>query len=211
VVTLNDYADYARGWSAVGKAAAQVMTGDRQEKVLVTIAGADAAPLDPAGALCTSIAGALSEVADPAVPVVVAPADLWVIVLEARVTRDPLISWDDTVADVKSALLRAFGYEQRELGADVAVGDLIAAAHQAPSVRSFRVAALGLVPVTATADKLARALPAMLGSPVADVLRVSEAAATWGVSSSPGGVTPPAVSYLTDAVPDSLILIESPA
>jgi hypothetical protein len=73
------------------------------------------------------------------------------------------------------------------------------------------VAALGLVPITATADKLARALPAMLGSPVADVLRVSEAAATWGVSSSPGGVTPPAVSYLTDAVPDSLILIESPA
>ena len=211
VVTPSDYAEFARGWNAVGKAAAQAVSDGKQEAVLVTIAARDPVPLDRSGGLCTGIAAALADAADPGMPVLVAPADLWVIVLEARVTRDPLIGWDDTVADVTAALLATFAYQERELGADVVVGDLIAAAHRASSVRSFRVTSLALVPATANAFDLATTLPEMLASPVPDVVRMSAAATRWTIPRQPGGGVPAAVSYLANAVSDSLILIESPA
>jgi hypothetical protein len=167
---------------------------------VVTVAGLDPAPLDAEGSVCTGVREALAQAADPFVAFAVLPAELSIIVLGATVTRDPLVGWHETEAAVRAALLAAFGYEPRELGQDVALGDLIAAAHTVPSVLSFTVTALALVSATASASDVARKLPTLLSQPVAQVT---------AVSGPDSGLAPAGVAYLTDAVADTLILNES--
>jgi len=206
IVTVEDCADFASSWAGVGKARATPVAAP--DGVLVTIAGLDPVALHPDGGLCSSIRAAIALEADPAVPVVVAPAELFVIVLEASVVRDPLVDWDTAAATIRAALLAKFGYPSRELAQDVALSDLISAAHAARSVRSFTVTALALVPATVSASALASRLPALLAPPAPDVLKLSTAVTEWGIPSSPGQPMGAGVAYLSDAVPDTLILRE---
>jgi hypothetical protein len=196
VVSLSDYADLASTHPAVAKAVAE-RTADG---VSVTVAGRDPVPLD--AALCDAIAAELAAAGDPAFPAVVVAARLFVIVIEASVVRDPLVSWDETATAASGALLDAFGYPRRALGQDVALSDLIAAAHRAASVLSFTVTTLALIPSSVGAGDLATTLPGLLGRPVPQVLRLAEAAAAWGIPASR------AVAYLTDAAPATLSLRE---
>ena len=133
VVTVSDYAGLAGSIAGVGKASAALTRG---AGVAVTIAGTDPVQLNPGDSLCSGVAAAIAAVADPALPVQVLPASLYLIALTADVVRDPLVTWDATVAAVQAALLASFGYAQRDLGQDVAVSDLLAAAHAAPGVLS---------------------------------------------------------------------------
>ena len=204
VVTPSDYADLAASLPGVGKATAEMVSDGRRSTVLVTVAGRDPVPLDAEGAVCAGVRDALTLAADPLIPLAVLPAQLFVIVLGANVTRDPLVGWHETEGAVRSALLSAFGYERRELGQEVAVGGLIAAAHSVPSVLSFTVTALALVPATASASDIAQKLPAMLNQPVPQVLGFAPVA-------EPPALAPAALAYLSDLVSDALILTESPS
>jgi len=130
-------------------------------------------------------------------------------VLGATVTHDPLVSWGETVDAVRAAMLGTFGYANRSLGEDVARGDLIAAAHRTQAVRSFTVTSLALVPATVTASALANTLPELLkrrGIP--EVLRLDDAAAQWTSADVHDRPPPARIAYLSDAVPDALILRE---
>jgi predicted phage baseplate assembly protein len=211
IVSVSDYADRALAWSGVGKASAELVGDPRREHVMLTIAAREPVPLDPAGSLCSGISAALASEADPVLPVLVVPAALFMIVLGATVTHDPLIGWGETVDAVRAALLNAFGYANRGLGQDVARGDLIAAAHRAPAVRSFTVTSLALVPTKVTASELASTLPRLLKLPVAEVVRLDCAAAEWSCCNAPGKPPAAGLAYLSDAVPDTLILREHAA
>lgn len=206
IVTISDYADIASSWAGVGKASATVAAIDRASGVVVSVAGTAPVPLDPNGSLCTGLSAAIAELADPSVPLRAVPATLFAIVLQASVVHDPLVSWDATVDATRVALLASFGYAKRGLGQDVALSDLIAAAHAVPAVRSFTVTAIALVPATATASELSTKLPAMLTSPVPAVSSLSAAAAEWGLPVTADA--PAAVAYLSSSTPDTLILTE---
>jgi predicted phage baseplate assembly protein len=210
VVTASDYADLAASLPGVGKACAEMVSDGRGPTVLVTVAGTDPVPLDAQGSVCTGVRDTLTQAADPLIPLAVLPAALFVIVLGASVTRDPLVGWHETEGAVRSALLSAFGYARRELGQDVALGDLIAAAHSVPSVLSFVVTALALVPATASASDIAEKLPAMLSQPVPQVLTLEAAAAASGAGQPPA-LAAAGLAYLSESVSDTLILTESPA
>ncbi len=203
VVTVSDYAELARSYAGVGKATAELAGRSPAQGVLLTIAGTDPVPLDATGPLCTSVAATVSAAADPLLPLRVVPAGLFMILLGATVTRDPRVSWDDAVGAVRAALLAGFAYSNRDLGADVVLSDLIAAAHAAPAVRSFAVTALALVPAQASASDLADRVPQLLAEPVRTVTRVRTAGRTWGLPDDPRSV-----AYLSAAVPDALILRE---
>ncbi|MBV8946318.1 MAG: hypothetical protein JOZ95_12925 [Solirubrobacterales bacterium] len=208
IVTVQDCGDLAASWAGVGKALAESSPIDGQNGVLVTIAGVDPEPLPPDGGICLGIAAAIGSEADPQLPVRVVPADLYVIVVQASIVRDPLVDWDTTAQAVRAALLSTFGYENRGLGQDVALSDLIAAAHHAPSVLSATVTALALVPATVTATALTQRLPGLLAAPPPAVLTLAAAAAEWGVAATADQPAPEAVAYLSGAVPDTLILQE---
>src|SRR5262249_46774276 len=154
--TVNDYVSLAKSVPGVGKASAALAEGGG---VVVTIAGTSPVQLNPGDSPGPDVAAAIAAVADPMVPVQVVPAGRGRSARPADVVRDPLVSWDATVAAVRAALLAGFGYARRDLGQDVAVSDLLAAGHAAAGVRSFNVTGLALVPTTATATALSTTLP----------------------------------------------------
>jgi hypothetical protein len=208
VVTVEDCGDLASSWAGVGKALATSAHIDGQDGVLITVAGLAPAPLPAAGGICLEIEAAIATEADPQLPVLVLPADLYLIVLQASVLRDPLVDWDTTADAVRTALLSAFGYDNRALGQDVAVSDLVTAAHRVPSVMSFTATALALVPATVAPSALIERLPALLAAAPPDVLTLGAAAAEWGIVPVAGEPAPAAVAYLSPLVPDMLIIQE---
>ena len=122
--------------------------------------------------------------------------------------RDPLVSWDATVAAVQAALLASFGYAQRDLGQDVAVSDLLAAAHAAPGVLSVKVTGLALVPAAASAAALSTTLPTLLTGPVPPVATLAAVPSQWKLAPTAGAPVPAAVAYMSAAAPGTLILSE---
>ena len=203
VVTVSDYVSLASSISGVAKASAAMSPG---AGVVITVAGTDPVQLNPGDSLCTGVAAAVAAVADPAVPVQVVPASLYLIALTAAVIRDPLVSWDATVAAVQAALLASFGYAQRDLGQDVAVSDLLAAAHAAPGVLSVKVTGLTLVPATAPtpAAAFSTILPTLLSGPVPAVATLAAVPSRWKLAPPAGA----AVAYMSGAAPGTLILSE---
>ncbi|MGZ4215254.1 MAG: hypothetical protein ACXVHB_16115 [Solirubrobacteraceae bacterium] len=206
IATVSDCADFARSWAGVGKASAAATSAGDSRRVLITIAGNDPTPLDPKGALRTGIETAIAAAVDPTLQVEVEPAPLFLIVLQASVAHDPLVGWDMTANATRAALLASFGYAQRQLGQDVAVSDLIAAAHAAGAVRSFVVTGLVLVPASASASDLSTKLAKLLTNPVPEVYTLELAESEWRIGS--GEPSPAAVAFLSDSAPDALILTE---
>ncbi len=200
LVSVDDAADLVRSWAGVGKATAVAGTDGRGEVVVVTVAGVDPVALDPAGALCTDLAGALAVAGHPDAPVLVVPATLYLIVLAARVRRDPAYAWPDVSAALQSALFAAFGYPRRQLGEDVILSDITAIAHSVAGVLSFTVTAITLIPSTATASEI-QAKTGNLPPPPADGRLPLPAVAQAG-SEPPAA----AVAFLSDAMPDTLVL-----
>lgn len=199
-VTVNDYVSLAKSVPGVGKATAVLTPG---AGLVVTVAGTSAVQLNPGDSPCPGVAAA---VADPTLPVQVLPASLYLIALTADVVRDPLVSWDATVAAAQAALLAGFGYAQRDLDQDVAVSDLLAAAHTAAGVQSFKVTGLALVPTAASAAQLSTTLPTLLTSPVPAVATLAAVPSQWKLP--PVTPAPAAVAFMSDKAPGTLILSE---
>jgi predicted phage baseplate assembly protein len=200
LVSAADAADLVRSWAGVGKATAVTGTDGHGEVVVVTVAGVDPVALDPAGALCTDLADALAAAGRPAAPVLVVPAGLYLIVLAARVRRDPADAWPDVSAALQNALFARLGYPCRRLGEDVVLSDITAIAHTVAGVLSFSVTAITLIPTTATASEI-QAATANLPPPPADGCLPLPTAAQAG-----SGPAPAAVAFLSDAMPDTLVL-----
>ena len=201
LVSVADAADLVLSWAGVGKAGAAAATDGSSEVAAVTVAGVDPVALDPAGALCTDLAGALAAAGDPTTPVLVLPARLYLIVLAASVRCDPALDWAGVSAALQAALTGAFGYGQRQLGQDVIISEIVAVAHSVPGVESFSVTGIALVPTTANASDI-EALPQMLKKkpPASGRLPLP-------VPAPPAGQPPAAaIAYLSDAMTGTLIL-----
>ena len=200
LVSVADAADLVRSWAGVGKATAVSGTDGHGEVAVVTVAGVDPVALDLTDALITDLAGALAAAGGPATSVVVVPATLYLIVLAARVRRDPAYAWDDVSAALQSALFAGFGYPCRQLGEDVVLSDITAIAHSVAGVLSFSVTAITLIPTTATASEI-EAMTATLPAPPPGGCLALPTAAQAG--SEPAAA---AVAFLSGAMPDTLIL-----
>jgi predicted phage baseplate assembly protein len=156
IVTVADYEDLARSWAAVGKARARWISDGDRPMVHLSIAGADATPLDTHGALCEAVLAAVSAAGDPTIPVTVSAGEAQVLILQAAVRRDQRYPWAIVVERLTAALLDRFGYASRDFAEDVTLTDLISVAHSVPGVASFVVDALAVVGVAASPAEIER-------------------------------------------------------
>ena len=122
LVSLPDYADFARAFAGIGQASAD-RVGDA---VLVTVAGADDAPIDDDSDLHQALAGALRRYGDPQLPVEVVSRELVALVICANIALDPDYSWDDVQPKLRAALLRRFAFARRALGQRAYLSEAIA-------------------------------------------------------------------------------------
>lgn len=200
LVSVTDATDLALSWAGVGKADAQLGSDGYRQVLTMTIAGVTPEPLEPDSELCVGLAAALRAAGDPAVPVIVLPAVLSLILLAAEVDHDPDITWDTVERAVRDALLEGYSYARRGLGEDVILSDLIAVAHQVQAVRSFVITGLALVDAHTETSQLLR-FAHQLPPPPAD--------GRWVIpSTTVDGSQGAHIAYLSDLAAGSLHLQE---
>ncbi len=202
LVSLRDYADFARARAGIGKASATRISDGHAQFVHVTVAGVDDDPLSESSDLFVALRESLVALGDPSLPLVVAVRALRLIVLVAGVRVQPDYAWPEVEPRLRAALLDALGFDRRELGEAVVLSKVIAAAQAVPGVDSVDVDAMALVPEEITPDGLEALVEGLADAPP-DRLLVAPARAPEGSS-----LLAAELAVLSPRVPDTLILNE---
>ncbi|AUY53152.1 putative baseplate assembly protein [Streptomyces sp. CB01881] len=146
LVSLPDYADFARAFAGVGKATADRLSDGRGGVVVVTVAGADGALLSRESDVVRNLRTALRRFGDPAVRIRVLPAERLVLSVGAEVRLLPDRQWAAVEPVLRAALLDAFGPVRRDLAQSVPGSEVVALLQSVPGVHSVRGLALTSVP-----------------------------------------------------------------
>jgi hypothetical protein len=125
LVSIQDYADFARAFAGIGKATSNPLYDGSRNVVYITIAGSDDAPVDKSSDLYRNLSSALHDLGDPNQPILLGARELVLLMLKANVKILHDRRWENVEAAVRSALFDAFGFDNRELGQDVFLSEVI--------------------------------------------------------------------------------------
>ncbi|MGH3241693.1 MAG: putative baseplate assembly protein, partial [Spirillospora sp.] len=134
LVSVQDYADFARSRVGIGRAAAARLHDGRRQVVHVTVAGMDDAPIDEHSDLLPALRDALARHGDERLPIRVDVRELVPLVLAAKVKPKPGHPWDLVERRLRAALLRRLGFPGRDLAEPAYLSEVQAVAHTVPGV-----------------------------------------------------------------------------
>jgi predicted phage baseplate assembly protein len=207
LVSTQDYADFARRFAGVGKAAAVRLSDGRRELVHVTIAGADDIPIETTSDLYRNLYAALHRYGDPYLPIGLAVRERLALVVSAKIRIAPDYRWDLVEPKIRAAVLDAFSFDNVEPGQDLLLSDAIEAIQQVPGVVYVDVDVFDSI---SEAELLAGfSAPAALNLTLEDRLAIAPARVV--VRRTPverHDIAPAQLAYLGADVPDTLILQE---
>jgi hypothetical protein len=146
LVSVPDYADFARSFAGIGKALAAKISDGKREWVHVTIAGADDIPIDETSDLFVNLSRALHANGDPYQPVFLQVRELFLLLISANISIATDYRWETVAAEIRNALLKIFGFERRTLGQDVRLSEVIATMQAVRGVAYVDVDLLGGIP-----------------------------------------------------------------
>ncbi len=212
LVSVTDYADFARTFAGIGKAAAAELSDGRRSVVHLTIAGVDDIPIATTSDLYRNLRLALARAGDPWTPVQIALRELLLLVVIAGVRLHPDYLWSAVAPQIRARLYDALSFARRDLGQDVTAGEIIAAIYGVPGVVYADLDVLdALTEADVTGPNLANRLGELstaaalpTNRPKARVkARMAEPDAT-----QPGVIRPAQLAYLDPRLPELLILKE---
>jgi predicted phage baseplate assembly protein len=125
LVSVQDYADFARTFAGIAKAKAMLLSDGRRQVVHLTIAGVDDISIDKQSDLYRNLYQALRQFGDPDQPVRLEVRELMLIILSAKVKILPEYQWEVVEPHVRQALLDTFSFDTRELGQDIILSEVI--------------------------------------------------------------------------------------
>lgn len=134
LVSVQDYTDFARTFAGIAKANAMLLSDSRRQVVHLTIAGVDDIPIDKQSDLYINLYQALRQFGDSYQAVKLELRELMVIILSAKVKILPKYEWETVEPQLRQTLLDTFSFEQRELGQDVTLSEVISSIQQLPAV-----------------------------------------------------------------------------
>lgn len=126
VVSLQDYADFARGFSGVAKAHAAWTWDGHGRSVLITVAGTDGDDVPEGGPVFTALLDALRVAADPHVAIRVAAYKRIAFHVAAKLIRDKRHEPAAIVERVRGVLAAAFSFTAGAFGRQVTESQVIA-------------------------------------------------------------------------------------
>jgi predicted phage baseplate assembly protein len=160
IVSLDDYANYARAYPGISKALASWFWTQRGRGVSVTVAGQAGASIDPASPLACSLVAAIAARSDPTVPVTLADYQPVYIELAAAIAADPALVANTVYADIETALRAAFALDQRDFGQPLLASEIVAIIQQVPGVVACNLTQLSRPPQQAgVAATITAAIP----------------------------------------------------
>lgn len=151
LVSLSDYADFARTFAGVGKAAALRVPSNTGELVRVVVAGVDDEPLDPTSDVVRNLHAALVRYGDPALAVEVTVRSVALLLLSARVRIAESYSYALVEPKLRDAAFDAFGFARRSIGQNASGSELVAALSAVPGVQYVDLDAFGAIHASADA------------------------------------------------------------
>jgi predicted phage baseplate assembly protein len=224
LVSIADYADFARGFAGIAKALGRKTTDGRRSVLYLTIAGVEDAPIDVTSDLYRNLSSVLRDLGDPDLPLRVDVRELKMLVVSARIRVLPDYRWESLATAIRARLLETFGFDHRALGQPALLGEAIATIQAVPGVEYVDVDAFGAIPEKTvdsdgtrrllTQDEIADQVRTIADPPTAaigkaggrrtDCLPRNVLAFPGG---SDGGILRPAeVVVIVPAVPDTVIL-----
>jgi hypothetical protein len=134
-VSLLDYEDFARAFSGIAKAQAQVLQLPSGPTVVITIASpAGTPPLTSASPTWTNLLAALKSSGDPHVSVTLLALQSSTFRIGLKVKCDSAYNPKTVLAAVETALRAHYAFDQRALGQPVQQSEVIAVAQNVPGV-----------------------------------------------------------------------------
>jgi predicted phage baseplate assembly protein len=205
LVSVQDYADFARTFAGVGKASAIRLTDGRRERVHVTIAGADDIPIDPSADLFLNLRQALHKYGDPFQEIQLATRELKLLIIAARVRLLSDYLWETVEPQIRTSLLDTFSFSRRELGQDVVSSQVIQTIQGVPGVAYVDLDVLDAVAENSDLTDLEN-LAETLG--LNHRIRAEMARLDPDIMSIPRPIFPAQLAYLSPEITDTLILSE---
>jgi predicted phage baseplate assembly protein len=209
LVSVRDYADFARTFAGIGKASAVELSDGGRRVVHLTIAGADDIPVDPTSDLYRNLRRALLQYGDPHQPLQIDVRELKLLVISASVRVQPDYAWEFVAPEIRAALLDTFSFQRRELGQDVMRAEVISTIEQVPGVAYVDLDILHsiggqLASTLSDFDQLFKTLNTEQQPRPRIVART--AAINRQATRPDERITPAQMIYLSTEVPDTLIL-----
>ncbi|MDQ6707338.1 MAG: putative baseplate assembly protein, partial [Acidobacteriota bacterium] len=200
LVSVQDYADFARTFAGIGKASAVRISDGNRQIVHLTIAGAGDIGIDTNSDLYLNLNQALYQLGDPHQALRVEIRELMLIVIAANVKLLPDYEWESVAVKIRSALLDSLDFARRDLGEDVLLSQVIATIQRIEGVAYVNVDALEILGEDFTEGDLTRL--AGHGKPEVPIrikLRIPVKLARVDPTSPPGTrrILPAQIAYLS--------------
>lgn len=201
LVSLRDYADFARTFAGVAKASAQKMPGGRRPLVHLTIAGDGDMHIDETSDLHRNLLEALQLYGDPFLPVRIVMRDRITVMMAARVKLDPHYLWETTEPAIRALLRDRFGFERRGLGQALFPSEVVAAIQSIAGV-------IGVDLDDLRGISQSEALPTEELDAGGERIRTIRAHLARMDRENPAEILPAQVAYITPDVADTVVLQE---
>lgn len=145
VVSVRDFADFARTFAGISKASAVALSDGRARIVHLTIGGAGDIDIDVTSDLYRNLVEALRAFGDPYQPFVVQSREKLVVSGSANVRIHPDYLWTSVAPVIRAKLLDVFSYDRRDFGQPLFPAEVIAAIQSVPGVVYVDLDALGKI------------------------------------------------------------------
>ncbi|MEO8973925.1 MAG: putative baseplate assembly protein, partial [Ktedonobacteraceae bacterium] len=224
IVSVQDYADFARTFAGIGKANALTLPTINRQLVHLTIAGLDNIPIDATSDLYQNLFLALRTSGNPSEPLQVDVCETKLLVLSLRVRILPDYRLETVSPAIRAALLNAFSFEQRDLGQPVYESEVFSVVQQVPGVAFVDLDILDAVdqPKLLNAldvihqQELQAAVNGVQPNETQDLVKLLNLQVRQVVTSflartvrnQPGVILPAQLVFLSPDVPDTLIINE---
>ena len=215
IVSVQDYADFARTFAGIGKASSARFFGPGASLVHVTVAGVDDIPIATSSDLYINLVQALRQNGDPYEAIQVDVRSLILLIISAGVRVSDVYLWEKVEPNIRAALAAAFGFENRDLGQDALLSAVISTIQATPGVEYVDVDGFGGVSDTnpdgspidpaTLLSSIHNQLFATDGTPIPPKHRVRALLEYQDKN----GIHPAQLAYLSPGYPDSLILKET--
>jgi hypothetical protein len=205
LVSVKDYADFARSFAGIGKANAVRISDGRRQVIHVTIAGAGDIPIDLNSDLYRNLVQALHQFGDPYQPIQVRVRKVKLLVVSAGVQVMADYQWESVEPRIRAALLDTFSFDRRELGQSAFLSEAASLIQNLEGVAYGDVQIFDAVPADITVDKLA-GLAGSLG--LHSSVEAQSARIDPVVTDPAQRILPAELAILTSDIAGTLILTE---
>lgn len=197
LVSLADYADFARAFGGIAKAVAR----NGAHGVEVAIAGVEDAPIDPSSDVFNNLLAALRRFGDPLTRVSLIPRERLVLLVSASVRITPERRWEAVEKKLRETLLATFSFDRAELGAPLFLARATAAMQAVAGVEAVDIDVFDAIGATKLDAVLRAGLLKFQAGTAANLLDVARARIA---------LDPHQLAWLAPEVRDTLILTEAP-